>query len=1120
MAGTPLATVVRHLRRLAAPPPESDDALLRRFAAVRDESAFAQIVGRHGPLVLGVCRRVLRDEQDTEDAFQATFFVLARKAASVRRAGSLAGWLYRVACRIALQARAERVRRRLHERRTDTMRRPNEPATTWDDLRPILDEELQALPEKYRLPVVLCYLQGRTLTEAAADLGWPRGSVAGRLARARALLRQRLTRRGVTLSAALLAALRAEGVAPAAVPAALVGATAREAAVFVAGIAPASSAVALAEAALRAGPAMKGMVGAALLLGLTVLAAAGGLLSQAGPATQPPAAEARPGKEPSDAPRGKVDVLGDPLPAGAVARLGTVRLQQAFTPAIVYSPDGKLLASTDWDIVRLWDMTNGKETRHFRHEKYQWPGLPTFTAHGKTLITVGHDTVYAWDLASGGGTRHRLRSPDNRQELALSPDGKTLALLGKNVLHLWDWAAEKELRQVQNIDYPIAFWPDGTKVVAVVGEDVRRIDVATGESVVLLTKHRPDFLTLSPDGRTLATTDSAFTRLWDLATGKERLRLPARKNEATARAFSPDGKVFATASGVEPVGLWDAATGKALRRCDGRPDIFHSIAFAPDGKTLAAAGMRGTIQLFETATGKLCEPFPRPPAVGSTVVFRAAGKSLLTANGFTEAPDQGAVRSWDAITGKEQGHFLCHQDMNASFYGMALYWGKQVGQFLRDKDGEYVTPSADGSVVAISTFKEGPIHLRQVPTGKELAQLPGEHSWVVALNPDGTRLVTTRWDDPVLHLWDVAAGKELQRFEGHRTPVTRLALAPNGKSLASASTCVRGGDETLRIWDVATGKQRWNWAFPPAAVVAFTFSPDGKLLATVGHAGPTGEREFRAEVRLWDVAGGKEVRRWEAATGLVLAAAFAPDGHTLATGGETDNVVRLWEVVTGKERRIFSGHDGRVLSLSFAPDGRRLASASQDGTALVWALDRPPLRLSAEELKAEWDALAGDDAARAYRAAGRLAADPTQAVVLLRERLRPVLPPDARRIARLIADLDSEIFAVRDGAVKELARLGDVAAPALRQACAAKPSPEVRRRLEQLLADANGWPPDLLRQWRALEVLEQIGTLQARKVLEALSQGAPEARLTREAKAALARGQRVGSSTPADRSHR
>jgi WD40 repeat protein len=851
------------------------------------------------------------------------------------------------------------------------------------------------------------------------------------------------------------------------------------------------------------------------LLGLTALAAGRAVLGQPAPATQPPAAEARANSQSADTPQGKVDALGDPLPAGAVARLGTVRFQQAFTPSIAYSPDGKLLASTDRDVVRLWDLATGKEIRHFRHEKYQWPGMPTFTANGKALITVGRNTVYVWALATGQGTPHRLGPHDNLRELALSPDGKTLAVLSKNILHLWDWATEKELRQVENVDRPIEFWPDGKKVVALVGEHVRRIDVASGESVVLLSRHRPDFLTMSPDGRTLATADSAFTRLWDLATGKERLRLSAPRNEVTARAFSPDGRLFATASGTRLIGLWDVATGKQLHRCDGRPDIFHSIAFAPDGKTLAAAGMRGTIQLFETATGRLREPFARPPGVGSTVVFRAGGKSLLTANGGSaEEPDRGAVRTWNAATGKEQGHFLCRQDMDACFYAMALHWGKQVGQFLRDKDGEYVTPCADGTVVAISTFKEGPIRLRHVPTGKELGRLPGEHFWVVALNADGTRLVTTRWDDPALHLWDVAAGKELQRFGGHRTPVTRLALAPDGKSLASASTGVRPADETLRVWDVATGKERWSWAFRPAAVVAFTFSPDGKILATVGHAGPTGEQEFRGEVRLWDVASGKEVRRWEAATGLVISAAFAPDGHTLATGGDTDTVVRLWEVVTGKERRHFRGHDGRILSLSIAPDGRRLASASQDGTALVWALDQPSTRLTTEELKAEWDALASDDAARAYRAVGRLAGDPGQAVPLLRQHLRPIPTPDGKRLARLIADLDSETFAVRDEAVKELGKLGDVAVPALRAASEAKPSPEVRRRLEQLLAEADDWPADLLRPWRALEILEQIGTPQAREVLEALSQGAPAARLTQQAKAALARRQRAGGPTP------
>jgi len=193
----------------------SDEELLERFLDRNNETAeaaFQAIVVRHGPMVLGVCRHVLNQLQDAEDAFQATFLVLARKARSIRDRRVLARWLYEVAYRIAIRARTNGVRRRTHERQGGEM------ASTvsidnhgWIELRPVLHEEVNRLPEKYRVPVILCYLEGKTNEEAAELLQWPVGTVKGRLSRARDLLRSRLTRRGLALSAALLVTALSDG---------------------------------------------------------------------------------------------------------------------------------------------------------------------------------------------------------------------------------------------------------------------------------------------------------------------------------------------------------------------------------------------------------------------------------------------------------------------------------------------------------------------------------------------------------------------------------------------------------------------------------------------------------------------------------------------------------------------------------------------------------------------------------------------------------------------------------------------------------------------------------------------------------------------------------------------
>jgi RNA polymerase sigma factor (sigma-70 family) len=207
MAPTLIGTVLRHFRHLAtshAAEQLTDSQLLERYRLNHDQAAFGVLMERHGRLVWSVCRHVLRQEQDAEDAFQATFLVLALKAVSIRQAEAVGAWLYAAAYRCAMQLKRAAARRRAHEQRARTMAQPKTSCEeSWRELQALLDEELMRLPEKYRAPFVLCCLEGRSKSAAARELGWREGTVSGRLARARQRLRHRLARRGVTLSAAL-----------------------------------------------------------------------------------------------------------------------------------------------------------------------------------------------------------------------------------------------------------------------------------------------------------------------------------------------------------------------------------------------------------------------------------------------------------------------------------------------------------------------------------------------------------------------------------------------------------------------------------------------------------------------------------------------------------------------------------------------------------------------------------------------------------------------------------------------------------------------------------------------------------------------------------------------------
>ncbi len=292
--------LIPHLRRWAILPAGgeiTDGQLLEEFIARRDEAAFHALVKRHGPMVFGVCRRILRHWQDAEDAFQATFVVLARKAEAIEEREQVGNWLYGVAYRTALDARRLSSKYRAKEKQVESMPDPIvSPREVWQDLRPVLDEELSRLPDKYRLPVVLCDLEGRTRKEVARQLGVPDGTLSNRLATARRMLANRLSRRGLALSGGIVATILSESAAPACVPAALVVSTTK-AAVSITVTGATATALSAKVAALTQGALktmfitkLKTTMGALLVAGLLVsglLVAGLGALSDSSLAQQP-----------------------------------------------------------------------------------------------------------------------------------------------------------------------------------------------------------------------------------------------------------------------------------------------------------------------------------------------------------------------------------------------------------------------------------------------------------------------------------------------------------------------------------------------------------------------------------------------------------------------------------------------------------------------------------------------------------------------------------------------------------------------------------------------------------------------------------------------------------------
>jgi WD40 repeat protein len=819
---------------------------------------------------------------------------------------------------------------------------------------------------------------------------------------------------------------------------------------------------------------------------------------------------------------------GDPLPAGALARLGATH-RRFVQGSVVFAPDGRTLLTGG----RLWDVATGKLLRRFDDGRGQQPQSPALSADGRTFAGLAGARASLWEVATGRLLRQWGAAAS---AVALSPDGKTVitADYDKHV-RFWDTATGEELRAYDLGVVAGLLSPGGKAAVSVSKETTLQVwDVAAGKEICRLSREQGWNLhggvAFSPDGRLLATgaatlrdpgvkSDGGGARVWEVATGRELRQLGPDPAGTWAVAFSPDGKLLATGSGFGPVRLWDVATGRPAGSCRGYCSNVASLAFSPDGRTLATVSEihESVVRLWEVPSGReVAPPAGGHPGAVLSVAFSPDGKTLVSGG------RDGTVRLWDAQTGRERGAPLRAGDFQAI---AALSAG---GKTLISVGNDF-TPDGSKDLLRAALAAPATVRLWDADTGRERRQFRGPDGLTqsVSLSPDGKVLA---WSGVFgeekglacqgLQLWDVNAGKELQRFGAQPTSAT---FSPDGKTIA-----LNFANAPLSLWGVSTGKKICDLPGHTARTargLGFAFSPDGRTLAS------SGWENGKCSIHLCRLrADGTWVTSEAFPTphqGMIWALTFSPDGQTLASAG-SEGAVCVWEAATGGERRRFAAPDGATWSLAFAGDGRRLAAGNSDTTVLIWDVTGRleegrlrPARLSAAELKGLWADLAGADVARAGRAVWALAAAPAQAVPFLREYLRPAPRAEAvkERVARLIADLDSETFAVRQGAADELERLGETAGPALRQTLGGAASAQVRhsiRRLLETLEDRGSHPTsEALRSLRGAEVLGQVGTPEARRLLEALAGGEPGAWLTREAQAVLkGLGARPGPDKP------
>ncbi len=1111
------------IRRLI-PPAEmgevADDVLLARFIDSGDEEAFARLVARHGPMVLRLCRRVLGSIPDAEDAFQATFLVLARQAARIRPADRLGGYLHTVAWRIACKARAPLQRRRALPLTSAAAALDRQPDPLADlsarDMLGVLDAELQRLPDVERVALVLCCLEGLTQEEAARRLGWTPDSVRGRLQRGRARLAARLVRRGLSLPAVLLVVTAADGTSATAMPAALAGNTVRAALAFATGGRGSAT-----PAVLLARHGMQGLTLTQLKWGLAALFLAvlvvGGVASAVNHcllAKQPETQTRIPAPPADETSAAHLDLLGDPLPEGALARIGTTRMRaDGYVTAIVYSDDGRLMAfGTETGNVQVCDAATGKP-------EFELP---------------------------------RIAATYPVSELAFSPDAQTLAVSGfwcKEV-HLVDVRTHKVRSSISNTTAgqenwsrcwqgpTLAFTPNG-KTLLVGGKDgaLHCFDAATAAELAALveTDQRVLSLTLTADGKTALTVhDDGALHLWDVTKRTHLRKLPARAPLPHFAALAPDGRMVALATSNTELELWEVERGRRQQlRTTAR---LVGMGFTPDGFLQAAEG-NGTITVWDVASGAkrttlTCSGIAVQKKDGPSAWFAARGQRMAW-------EEVGTIRPWDLATGTETPRLTglrrgvawagFSEDGRAihacGMRGVLGTWDAATGRprgtsHKLDVDwGVRCLPTADRRSVVMTC--DEPV-LKPRPGGgriflwdvaKDAGPTPLREqvgpAWYAALTPDKRFLAATEAAGEV-RVYDTASGKPIRSFRG-REHEYLPTFSPDGKLLATS-----GSSAIIRLYDFATGKVVHELK---AGVGRLVFAPDGRTLAS-GHSDfkPPGPEvgTLGRFIVLWDVASGRELRRIGTGPGLFDALAFSPDGLLLASGGD-DGRIQVWEVASGQKRRSYEGHRHLITSLDFAPDGLRLVSASADGSALVWQVfSAPPADRNAADLDALWADLAGDGA-RAQRAlAALLTAKGT--VAFLGARLKPVVQPAEEQVKQCITDLASTEFATREAAQAALLRVGDVVEADLRRAREVATDPETRRRLTTILKGIPAFEnrPERLRELRAVEVLGHLDRTQARGILEELARGAPQATLTRQARASLA----LQTSTSGGRSSR
>lgn len=750
----------------------------------------------------------------------------------------------------------------------------------------------------------------------------------------------------------------------------------------------------------------------------------------------------------------------------------------------------------------------------------------------------------------------RFRQGSRILVVAYSPDRRILVSAGgDDPVHLWDAGTGQSLRTLpEKWVQAVAFTPDGRHVATGGGfKSIKVWETATGRNVATLKGHKSavSALVFASDGNTLiSASHDRLIKVWDLANTRETGQIAGHEDEVTCLALSPDGKMLASGSGDRSIRLWQLAGTQGLAQLNGGCAVA-AVTFLADGKQLASAGDDGQIRIWDTTTKNELRRWKAHAGSVVSLIFNRDSKQLIS-GGLDRT-----IRVWDSDNGKQVLQIERGQGdsdaLTVSSDGKTIAaggsncvvrrWELPKGNVLDGLTGPRghitsLTFSNDGKQVVLAS-SDGALQVYDLLAGKLIRSWPTPHhsDLLLGLEPEGKQLVSLAGPEGI-HLWDPGSGNLVGKIEfpGLTLPVC-VALAPDGKSLAvgcrdnkilvyraplngqappvqlnqnhvqalaftgDGNTLLVASSDRVVLWNVAQNQQLRSIKTPPVACLAA--APNNRTFAT-GHHDST--------IRIWDSNTGQELRLLEGHQSSVFSVHYSTSGQMLVSGS-FDGTVKLWETASGQTITTWKGHRGAVQAVCLAPDGRLACSGSTDTTALLWDVTGRSKggKLPAQDIRSMvegmWNDLASDNAQVAHKALWTFVAGGEDAVEFLHKKVYLV---DKIRVEKLIADLDSNKFSVRERATIELAGMGRWIEGRLEEASRNPASLEQKVRLGDLLRSLRKpggitLQQERYRAKRVLEILEQVGSPRARELLRKLTRGAVETDLAEEAGLALER---------------